>query len=758
MKKGKMKRIKRITCIISALLLLFSFTGCSLLDDEFWEDEYEDDEYGGIGEYTDGPLEWTPSSSVLSVDKNTGEMTIKRPGRESESPMGEDGTWTIFVYLCGSDLESENGMGTDDLTEMMSAEIGDNIRFVVQTGGAYDWYNEDVDKDKLQRFLIQNQKMVEVYSAEAGDMGDTAVLTDFLRWGVKEYPANHMGVILWNHGGGSIEGVCYDENNEEDSLTLPEIDAAFYSVAPEMTNRFEFVGFDACLMGTVESANVLASYARYMYGSEETEPGSGWDYTAIGNYLSENPKANGAELGKVVCDTYMEACSLDEDADITTLSVIDLEALDQFLVAFNTFAQSMYEAGGDVNTLASMIREIEYVENYGGNNRSEGYTNMVDLGGLIEACASESVAGTEEALEALKKVVSYQVSGSSHAESSGLSVYYPLKVEGSTELSMFESVCVSPYYLSFIDRQNLGSAYAGGYSEDGGSEEDEYYDEDSYWYDEDDWYDDSYWFDEDDCWGSGYEYEYDEECDCYRRKTKEDQSHWNYADREKETGESKLITFAEKPHLNDDGVYTFTLDKRGIENAAAVYGFVYEMSEDEKDFIEIGETFEINGDYNTGVFEDIFDGYWFSLPDGQNLATYIVENTENFVIYTSPILLNGKETNLRLKQTADGDITVEGVWDGISENGASSRKVTKIKTGDRIIPKYYSLDADTMEDGEWQGNEYVAEDDFDIYYGLLQEADYYYAFCIDDIYYDYYITEFEVFHVDENGEIGFYEE
>ena len=253
MKKGKMKRIKRITCIISALLLLFSFTGCSLLDDEFWEDEYEDDEYGGIGEYTDGPLEWAPSSSVLSVDKNTGEMTIKRPGRESETPMGEDGTWTIFVYLCGSDLESENGMGTDDLTEMMSAEIGDNIRFVVQTGGAYDWYNEDVDKDKLQRFLIQNQKMVEVYSAEAGDMGDTAVLTDFLRWGVKEYPANHMGVILWNHGGGSIEGVCYDENNEEDSLTLPEIDAAFYSVAPEMTDRFEFVGFDACLMGTVET-------------------------------------------------------------------------------------------------------------------------------------------------------------------------------------------------------------------------------------------------------------------------------------------------------------------------------------------------------------------------------------------------------------------------------------------------------------------------------------------------------------------------
>ena len=135
-----------------------------------------------------------------------------------------------------------------------------------------------------------------------------------------------------------------------------------------------------------------------------------------------------------------------------------------------------------------------------------------------------------------------------------------------------------------------------------------------------------------------------------------------------------------------------------------------------------------------------------------------MEHNENFVIYTSPILLNGKETNLRLKQTSDGDLTIEGVWDGISENGASSRKVTKIKTGDRIVPKYYSMDADTLEEGEWQGNEYVVEEDFDLYYGLLQEADYYYAFCIDDIYYDYYMTEFEVFHVDENGEIGFYEE
>ena len=770
----KRKTWKRISCIISVLfLLVFTFSGC----DELLEEEYE--EGGEIGDYTDGSLEWNPSGTVLSVDKNTGEMTIERPVRDAETPMGEEGTWTIFVYLCGSDLESEGGYATDDLIEMESSEIGDNVRFVVQTGGAGDWFNEEVEYGKTQRFLIQNQQMEEVYSGDEANMGDTGTLTDFLRWGVKEYPASRMGVVFWNHGGGGIEGVCYDENHESDSLILSEIDSALYSIASDMTDRFEFVGFDACLMGTVETANVLASYARYMYGSQEIEPGSGWDYTAIGNYLADNPNANGEELGRVVCDSYVEASSQDEDSDIVTFSIVNLEALDDFLIAFNSFAKSMYEAGEDASNLSSMIREIEYAENFGGNNKSEDYTNMVDLGGLIKACAAGGVSGADEALSALENVIAYQINGSSHTSASGLSVYYPLQVQGSTELSVFETVCVSPYYLSFIDRQNLGSSYAGGYcsgsddgySDDDYSEDDEYYDEDeytddgegyyedddSYWYDEEGWYDDSYWFDEDDGWNSCYEYEYDEDCGCYRRKSA-DKSHWEYADNIKETGESKLITFAKKPSLNDDGIYSFELDARGLENAAAVYGYVFQYSEEEERLIEYGETFDVNSDWSNGVFEDYFDGHWLSLPDGQNLALYIVEYNEDFVLYTSPILLNGKETNLRLKQDTAGKVTVEGAWDGLSENGAASRNYTKIKSGDIIVPVYYTLNQDTMEEGQCKGAEYKTDDHFEISYSLLEEADYFYAFCIDDIYYDYYMTDFEIFNVDANGNTSFYEE
>lgn len=764
---------KAISYLLSLIMIGMLCTGC--MDDEDWDD-YSDNEGSGYEDIENGdqtePGETVPASadrvnasnSLLSVDGESGAMTISRPRRDTEIPMGDSGTWTIFVYLCGSDLESDGGMASDDIMEMLSSSAGGNVRFVVETGGSGSWNDPNVDRTMLQRFVIEYQAMTEVYREASRNMGDTAVLTDFLRWGIQQYPAEHMGVIFWNHGSGSINGVCFDELNNDDSLSLLEIDSALYSIYDEMTDRFEFIGFDACLMGTVETANVLASYSRYMYGSEETEPGSGWDYTEIGKYLAENPNANGEELGKVVCDSFLADCEAQNDDDLTTLSVIDLNKIDDLLIAFNSFAKSMYDAGADADTLASMIRGIESADNFGGNNRSEGYTNMVDMGGLIQACSSYT-SGAPEASSALENTICYQVTGAAHQGASGLAIYYPLELQGSSELSIFETISVSPYYLSFIDRQDLGSVYASDdsyYSDYSDYDYDSEYDDDSFldflWYDDDDWYDDSYWYDDDNCWNSYCDYEYDDSCDCYRRKSA-DTDHWKYADQFSPTGESKLIRFKEKPALSTDGIYTFTLDKRGLENAAAVYAYVFEVSEDGKELIEIGETFDVIGDWSTGVFEDMFDGYWLSLPDGQNLATYIVDYDEDSIIYTSPILLNGQETNLRMKQDNDGTVAIEGAWDGLDENGAASKKITKLQDGDVIIPCYYSLDANTYEDqAGWQGAEYKVDGTSEILLDMMDEADYYYAFCIDDIYHDYYMTEFEEFHVDENGDTLFYQE
>ena len=53
-------------------------------------------------------------------------------------------TMTILVYMCGADLESENGMASSDLKEMVNANLSDNVNLIVYTGGARKWRNSVV--------------------------------------------------------------------------------------------------------------------------------------------------------------------------------------------------------------------------------------------------------------------------------------------------------------------------------------------------------------------------------------------------------------------------------------------------------------------------------------------------------------------------------------------------------------------------------------------------------------------------------------
>ena len=73
--------------------------------------------------------------------------------------------------------------------------------------------------------------------------------------------------------------------------------------------KFDFIGFDACLMATVENALMLNEYADYMIASEETEPGYGWYYTDWLNALGSNPSIPTEELGQKIVDDFVRTSS-----------------------------------------------------------------------------------------------------------------------------------------------------------------------------------------------------------------------------------------------------------------------------------------------------------------------------------------------------------------------------------------------------------------------------------------------------------------
>ena len=143
-----------------------------------------------------------------------------------------DGSWAVYWYLCGSDLESQNGCATADLSEMLEVQLPENVNVVIETGGATAWQNEEMDPSKLQRWLYNSDGLQLLEEEDAADMGDSQTLYEFLDFANDNYPADHVAVTFWNHGGGSVSGAAFDEKFDYDSLTLDEMYQAFDAVWP----------------------------------------------------------------------------------------------------------------------------------------------------------------------------------------------------------------------------------------------------------------------------------------------------------------------------------------------------------------------------------------------------------------------------------------------------------------------------------------------------------------------------------------------
>lgn len=682
------------------------------------------------------PVEALPGNrgTLLKLEEDHS-ISISRLTRAAEAASGDKGVWTVFVYMCGTDLESDQASATEDLEEMLDAtdECG-SLRFVVETDGTSEWQNEICVGKTKQRFLIQGGEITERYSGSSTNMGLSSTLSDFLKWGLNEYSSEFMALVFWNHGGGSITGVCFDENNDFDSLSLKEIDSALASVFGDMTDRFEIIGCDACLMATVETANSFAPYARYMVASQNLESGYGWDYTAFGKAINGGAK-NGGEVGKQLCDSYYAYCTYTGEEDDATLSVIDFSEFDAFVKAFNDYANELYRYASETN-VTDVIKAGKTALNFGGNNRSEGYTNMIDVKDFLKITSSLAPSASKAA-SALSSCVIYSQNGYSAGNAGGLCMYYPLSVQGSSELGIFKDICISPYYLSVADLCAYGSSNNG----------------------EIDGFDFNGWLDSDSGFWSGSSI------------SDSDYNYWNADDNSSLNldASNSSLEYEVEPYLDDEGSYVFKLTEDSLYNLDTVYCnvMISYCGEDGNSelMLDLGTDDYVDMDWDTGVCKDIFDGYWFVLPDGQPICVYLIESyyddNEYYNIYSSPIYLNGEYTNLKIKQSYTDDETVTevlGAWDGISENGSAARDLIQLKKGDIIEPCYPAYDAATYEYyDDYYGDEYVYDGDPYWEMGFLPDGDYYYSFEIYDYYGNGLYPDFVLFNI-EDGELFYYED
>ncbi|XME01129.1 clostripain-related cysteine peptidase [Lachnospiraceae bacterium C1.1] len=191
---------------------------------------------------------------------------------------------TLMVYMVGSNLESQMGAATQDMQEMaLSGYDPEKMNIVVCAGGAKKWWNSSVKKKELSAYIMQDEDIVPFYEMEGTNMSEPETLTEFINAAKDSYPAEKYSLILWNHGGGVVVGYGADENYGNEMLSVKQLSSAIEDSDVCKEGKFEWIGFDACMMGMVEVADALKDDAAYMIASEEVEAQDGWNYKALGD-------------------------------------------------------------------------------------------------------------------------------------------------------------------------------------------------------------------------------------------------------------------------------------------------------------------------------------------------------------------------------------------------------------------------------------------------------------------------------------------
>ncbi|MBO5292515.1 MAG: hypothetical protein J6B10_04960 [Lachnospiraceae bacterium] len=544
------------------------------------------------------------------------------------SDEGGDGSWAVYWYLCGSDLESNGGFATMDLDEMLEVQLPENVNVVIQTGGAAVWQNDLMDSEKLQRWLYNSEGLQLVDEQESANMGDAQTLYDFLSFANSNYPADKVAVTFWNHGGGSVNGAAFDELYGLDSLDLAEMYQAFDAVWPADAENpaLELVGFDTCLMATVDVAATFQNFARYLVASEEVEPGNGWLYSGWMGALADDPTMDGAELGTAICDTYYEGCEAVGTQDQTTLSLIDLSKLTPLLEAYESFGQEAFVAATeDPGFFAELGRAAVQSENYGGNTREQGYTNMVDLGHLARQTAW-MLPSAQNVCDALEECVLYQVGGVYRSEATGLSCYYSYN----GDVDDFNGYINLGAGLAFKHLYAYGLT---GELAEGGEE-------------------------------------YLASLDIQELP--------------------EIVTLADMGwdgaplDLNDEGTSILNLGSEANDILAGIGFSLFYVDEENDQMMLLGTDNDLTADWDNGVFYDNFRGVWGAI-DGHLVYMELSFEGEDYNLYSVPILLNGEEYNLQVAYDFNAEEwSILGASQGLDESGMASKELRLLAEGDVI--------------------------------------------------------------------------
>jgi hypothetical protein len=195
-------------------------------------------------------------------------------------------------------------------------------------------------------------------------------------------------------------------------------------------STLDILGFDACLMGMIETGYAFDASSKIMIASEEVIPFGGWSYKEWIGRLTGSPSATPAEVSAWIVEAFrMKYESTDY---ITTLSAIKLDGIRALSEKLSAFSSAVLLVPGEMQLLYEKRKGLT----------SYGQANSLDTSvDLITLLKRYQLASTNDALKTMvgNIIADYQdlrianfaskrsASGATRGPygSEGLAIYFP---------------------------------------------------------------------------------------------------------------------------------------------------------------------------------------------------------------------------------------------------------------------------------------------------------------------------------------------
>jgi len=342
--------------------------------------------------------------------------------------------WVVMVFLNADN--NLNPQGTADIKEMLATVLPRDVVVTVQYDGLKD--------DDTQRAFITVDGSTVIERIGERDMGNPDEVVEFVKWSVDSFPARHYMLDIWNHGDGwskkkivldeepepewwepAWKGVSADDHGGVISIAGGGLESALVEAKEHIGRNLDILAFDACLMQMWEVNYVSAPYVDYMLASEETEPGSGYNYTLFLNGLIEDPYISPEGLCSHGADAYKEASS-----QHSTQSCINLAHTAELTAAMEALAAKVMSDMKSVD-LAPVINATQ-------GFMGAGHKDLYHLAENLEAHQA-ATSGVKAAAQDLKDVLDNKSIVNSIAQgrcammsscdnANGLAVYIPATI------------------------------------------------------------------------------------------------------------------------------------------------------------------------------------------------------------------------------------------------------------------------------------------------------------------------------------------